>query len=303
MPLSISKQSGLKYALTYTANVWKKGLNLSKREVYNLNGGHSPVVHSYSTFNRYMGVARDFVKFAIEKEELSKMKHLSYDHVKEYLNRKIEKGYSEKTIKVNASALKKFFETVQKQDIADRISKDYQSYYSQGRSPNRTIGFSNPEKIIDNLKDDLHKTIAELQLRTGARLGDVKKIQIDHKNRRVIITKSKGGKTRAVNFYLPGEFKRVAELKERLDNQLQGRDWQEIRGSKGKVGTYYKDLRQAVKSAGETYQGAHSFRASYAERFWNYAEKHGWDRQRIEKTLEHNLGHNRIEMSRHYAGR
>jgi len=311
LSLTISRRSGLKYALTYTASVWKKGIGVSKREIYRLNGGRSPLVHSYSTFNRYMGVAKDFVKFALEEKGLSKVKHVTYDHVREYLNRKIERGMSEKTIKVNASALRKFFETIKREDIANEIAKDYQDYYSRGRAPSRTVGFSNPMRIINNLKDEVHKTIAELQLRTGARIGDVKKIEIDRENQRVIIRRSKGGKTRVIDFKELAkydldkafEFERIVELKEKLDRQLKERSWKEIRGSGGSVGSYYKDLQRAAAKAGEFYGGAHSFRATYAERFWNWAEAQGWETERIERTLEEHLGHNRVEWSRHYAGR
>ena len=307
----ISKRSGLKYALTYTANEWAKGISVSKRAIYLEQGGRSPYVHSYSTFNRYMGVAKDFVKFAVEEKGLSKLKHISYDHVKEYLNRKIEKGYSKKTIKVNASALKKFFKTVNRSDIAEKIAEDYQDYYSRGRDPSRTIGFSNPVRVINCLKDDVHKTIAELQLRTGARVGDVKKMQIDYENQRVIIPKSKGGRTRIIDFKelskydqaKADEFERIAELKEQLDRHLRERDWKEIRGSGGSVGSYYKDLRQAVKAAGETYGGAHSFRANYAENFYSWGEAHNIPRGKIEEMLEEHLGHSRIYWSRQYAGR
>jgi hypothetical protein len=50
------------------------------------------------------------------------------------------------------------------------------------------------------------------------------------------------------------------------------RDWKEIRGNGGDMGSYYKELRRAMKAAGETYSGAHAFGASYAERFWEWAE-------------------------------
>lgn len=301
---------GLTYALKWATSEWKKGIGRSKREVYLSNGGRSQYVHSYSTFNRYSGVVKDFVAWAKENG-INRLHKVSYDHVKDYLEQKIEKGYSEKTIKVNASALKKFFETVERRDIAEKLSEDYQRYYSQGRAPRQTHGFSNPHRVIVNLKDQIHRTIAELQLRTGARVGDVKKMQIDYENQRVIIPKSKGGRTRVIDFrelskYDPDkavEFERIAELKKHLDCHLKERDWKEIRGSGGSVGSYYKDLRQAAKAAGESYGGAHSFRANYAENFWRWGEAQGWSEEKIAKTLEEHLGHSRIYWAKVYAGR
>jgi integrase len=310
MPRGFAK-CGLTYALKYATNEWKKGIGKSKREIYLLNNnGRSPYIHSHSTFNRYSGIAKDFVAWAKENG-INRLHRVSYDHVRDYLEQKIEKGYSERTIKLNASALKKFFETVGRQDIAEKLSDDYQRYYSHCRAPRQTRGFSNPYRVINNLKDEVHKTIAELQLRTGARVGDVKKIKIDYENQRVIIPKSKGGRTRVIDFKelskydqaKADEFERIAELKEKLDYHMRERDWKEIRGGGGSVGSYYKDLRRAVKMAGETYGGAHAFRASYAERFWEWAENQGWEREQIERVLEEHLGHSRVEWSRHYAGR
>jgi len=308
----ISGRSGIKYALSYASKFWLQGIGLSKRRIYQLNGGRSPVVHSWSTFNRYTGIVKDFVKFCIEEKGISKVKQLSYDTVEEYLDRKIEKGRSVKTIKVNATALRKFFSTIKREEIAETIKQEYMDFYGKAlQSPRYTRGFANPFKVISNLKDPVHRLIAELQLRTGARIGDVKKIQIDEKNKIVIISKSKGGRTRMINFkklveYDPDklyEFERIVELKKQLDEALKERDWKEIRGSGGSPGTYYKDLREAAKKARENYAGAHSFRANYAETFWRWGEMQGWDKEKIAKTLEEHLGHSRVYWSRLYAGR
>lgn len=304
-------KSGLKYALSYAAKFWKQGIGLSKREIYISNGGRSPYVHSWSTYNRYVGVVRDFVKFSIEEKGFKKVKHLNYDTVKEYLERKIEKGYSEKTIKVNATALQKFFSTIGREDLTENLQKDYAKFYSQGFDPRSTRGFSNPHRVISNLKDPVHRIIAELQLRTGARIGDVKKIQIDYENKEVIISKSKGGRTRKIDFKKLifsdptklDEFERIVELKKQLDEALKERDWKEIRGSGGKVGSYYKDLRNAAKLSGESYGGAHQFRANYAENFWKWGELQGWPEEKIATTLEEHLGHSRLYWSKRYGGR
>lgn len=139
----------------------------------------------------------------------------------------------------------------------------------------------------------------------------MKKIQVDYENKQVIISKSKGGRTRKIDFRELSsadptkldEFERIAELKKQLDEALKERDWKEIRGSGGSAGSYYKDLRNAAKKAGESYGGAHSFRANYAENFWKWGELHGWDEDRIAKTLEEHLGHSRIYWSKLYSGR
>jgi len=66
MKLGIKRNSGLTYALKYAAKVLKQGIGISKHSVYKSMGGRSPLIHSYSTFNRYMGIAKEFVNWAKE---------------------------------------------------------------------------------------------------------------------------------------------------------------------------------------------------------------------------------------------
>ena len=299
--MPISGRSGLKYALSYASKLWKQGIGVSKREIYQLNGGRSPVVHSWSTFNRYTGIVKDFVKFCIEEKGFSKLKHLSYETTEEYLDRKIEKGCSLKTIKLNASALSKFFETVGRSDIAENIRENYQSFYSQAREAGKARAFSNPYRIINNLKDPVHRTIAELQWRTGARIGELKKMEIDQERQRVIIYKSKGGKTREIDFSdRPEKFERICELKKELGEHLKERSWREIRGGGGEVGSYYKDLKQAVKKAGEVYSGSHAFRATYVCERINELVSQGYTREEALEITEKEIGHNRVDETLKY---
>ena len=67
MERGIKGNSGLTYALKYDAKVLKQGIGISKHEIYKRFGSKSPLIHSYSTFNRYMGIAKEFVNRAKEQ--------------------------------------------------------------------------------------------------------------------------------------------------------------------------------------------------------------------------------------------
>jgi integrase len=299
MPRGISK-CGLTFALTRAVSEWKKGIGVSKREVFKSNDGRSPYVHSYSTLNRYAGIAKEFVNWAKE-QGVSRLHKVSYDLVEDFLREKVDRGYSEKTIKLNASALSKFFDTVGRSDIAEGIRENYQSLYSQAREAGKAKPFSNPYRVINNLKEPVHKVIAELQWRTGARIGELKKMEIDEERQRVIIHKSKGGKTREIDFSdRPEKFERICELKKELDRHLKERSWREIRGGGGGVGSYYQDLRQAVKRAGEVYSGSHAFRATYVSERINELISHGYTREEALSITEREIGHNRVDETLKY---
>ena len=284
----------LTYALKWVGKVLD-GRGRSKREVYEEHGGRSPYIHSHSTRNRYLGVMRDFVKW--EKERgINRVDRVEYDHVRTFLEEKAQRGASRSTLKVNMSALRKFFGAVGRDDIAKKIGDDYQEIYSQGRPSGRALPYTNPQKVIENLKDDAHRTVAELQYLTGARVGDVKKIEVDTEKRVVRIEKSKGGRDREIDFSdRPERFERIKELKEELDRHIEERGWKEIRE------TYYDDLREACKKTGEVYTGSHAFRVSYAvERFEELTEERGLSEEEADRVLTQELGHNRLEMSRYY---
>jgi len=294
MELGIKRNSGLTYALKYAAKVLKRGIGVSKHEVYKQLGGKSPLIHSYSTFNRYMGIAKEFVNWAKE-QGVNRLDKVQYEHVREFLLSKSE-YCSMRTLKVNASALRKFFETVGRGDIAERIGEDYQEIYSKGKAPGRALAFAHPERVISLLKEDVHKVIAELQLLTGARIGDVKKIQVLPEDKKVVITKSKGGRTREIDYSdRPEKFERIEKLVGELREYLKGSSWSSVRES------YYRDLRQAVYRSGEIYTGSHAFRVNYVKERLKELRERGYSEKEALQIIEYEIGHSRIEMSAYYS--
>ena len=294
MELGIKRNSGLTYALKYAAKVLKQGIGISKHEVYKRFNGKSPLIHSYSTFNRYMGIAKEFVNWA-KAQGVNRLDKVRYEHVRDFLLSKAE-YCSMRTLKVNATALKKFFETVGREDIAERIGEEYQEIYARGRAPSRALAFAHPEKVISLLKEDVHKVIAELQLLTGARIGDVKKIQVLLEERKILISKSKGGRTREIDYSdRPKEFERIQELVGRLNEYLKGSSWSSIRED------YYRDLRQAVLRSGEVYTGSHAFRVNYVKERLQELKSQGYSEKEALQKIEYEIGHSRIEMSAYYS--
>jgi len=123
--------------------------------------------------------------------------------------------------------------------------------------------YNNPDRIVENLRkiDETSAAIAEIQRLTTARIGDVKKMQIDEENKRVYFPRSKGGRDRYVYFdHFKEDFEKVKECKEILDRALQEKSFSDIRENE-----YYKALERACKKAGEPYHGAHPLRYEAAQ--------------------------------------
>ena len=293
---SIRPKSGLTYALKYAAYHLKKGIGKSKQKVYKANGGKSPYIHSYSTFNRYMGIAKEFVNWAKE-QGINKLHRVEYEHVKKFLLQKAENGASKKTLKVNMSALKKFFEVVKREDIAKQIEKNYVDIYTKGQYNGRALPFDKPMEVIERIKNPAHKVMAELQYSTGARLGDLKKMKIDEERKAVIIEKSKGGKTREISYAdRPEKFERIKELHKELQKHIEREGWKNLRQS------YPESVRYAAKKAGEIYSGTHGFRVNYAQERYKELVDRGVSERKALEVVTKELGHNRLSMAKYYVG-
>ena len=104
----IRKNSELTYALKYASKELRKGIEVSKREIYRQNNGRSPYIHSWSTFNRYMGVAKDFVKWCKERN-INRLDKVNYNHIREYLEKKNRERGIAKNIKSQSKCLREIF--------------------------------------------------------------------------------------------------------------------------------------------------------------------------------------------------
>jgi integrase len=283
----------LTYALKHASKVLKQGIGVSKREVYKANNGKSPFIHSWSTFNRYMGVAKDFVRWAKERG-INRLDKVEYSHIRNYLEEKISKGVSEKTLKVNQSALEKFFSAVGREDLSKEIRNHYAEVYSRGRPAGRTVGFADPQKVIERIKDPVHQAMARLQYNTGARVGDLKKMKFE--GSRVVIEKSKGGKTRYIDYSdRPQKLEQIKRDLKVVREAIQTKGWKELRE------TYPRSVKNAARAVGDIYGGPHNFRANYVqERVKELTPKVGYEKAL--QVVEKEIGHNRVEMTKHYGG-
>ncbi len=297
MSILLHSRSGIFYALEFASKELAKGIGMKKRLAKALNKRQSPLIHSFSTFNRYMGVSKQFVQYCKERG-VNKIFKVNETIVMNYFNeRKIAYNLSEKTIKVNLCALEKFFKTIGRKDLADTLRSRFSEIYSQGSAPGRTEFFGDPMKVIGLLKDNCNKCIATLMYLTGARIGDVKKIRTDMIGKQIFIPNSKGGRSRILDF---SDREDALIIIDQLCAELQtihipGSGWQQLREN------YYKDLRQAAQACGEIYTGAHAFRASYAHERREDLIDCDIAEKEADQTVSEELGHTRVGMGRYYS--
>jgi len=116
------------------------------------------------------------------------------------------------------------------------------------------------------------------------------------KRKKVVILKSKGGRTREIDYAdRPEKFERIRELTDALQRHLKTSSWKSIREG------YYKDLRQAVMRSGEVYTGSHAFRVNYVKERLEELKAQGYSEREALQKIEYEIGHTRIDRSVYYS--
>ena len=333
------RRNRIKYFLLDTTRaLFDLGRGTSKRQAMQesyekYETRETTAIYSYSTFNRYETVIAKFADFLRDEMNVKyerDFRRLSEDELYYCIDKYFEKQVEERelaqnTLEIHISALYKVLGEV-KPGIREFFTPENRERWRDGIPAGDNDRYNNPEKIIENLHkiNEESAVIAELQRLTGARIGDVKKIQLDVENKRVDIKDSKGGRSRSIYYdYFPEQFEKVKEYKEKLDKILEEKKFSEIREEQ-----YYDDLRRACRKAEEPYRASHPFRSEWAQNTYQVISQLPIEEQkdfyrrileergkediegamkRVEEKdawavaiISEELGHSRLDISMHY---
>ncbi len=85
---TLRPKAGLTYALQFYSRIARIGSGISRREMTRPKKELWSFIHAFSTFDRYMGIAKEFVQFC-EKKGVTRLHKLSYKAVEDFLMEKI----------------------------------------------------------------------------------------------------------------------------------------------------------------------------------------------------------------------
>ena len=283
----------------------------AKKE-YRINSKHEhyQVVASYKTMESYRTIWNNFFNYLKEHWNIKDFEKIESEHIQAYMEYKIEyypsKQYLEKISSAFGKlefALKKFSKNIR------GIMKNYdfsirQTILDEARDLKLVANnyhnraYSNPELIIENLKNPLHELAAKIQLQGGARIEAVtlikpyqlKGTKIDKITKQlvgVVETKEKGGKV--------GDVLIVIDTYKELENYL-------LEHAKFKINrqAYYNDLKQAAIASNENPEASHGLRWNFAKRrMFEYA-KAGYLYEDCLQQVSFEMKHNRAKITQHY---
>ena len=281
-----------------------------KEDKINLNHEHYQVVSSYKSMETYRNIWNNFFNYLLEHWKIKDFEKIESEHIAAYMDYKIEyypaKQYLEKISAALGKleiALKLFSKNVSK------LEKDYDFSIRQKMLDNardlkqvannyHNRAYSNPNLLISNLKDSMHKVAATMQLEGGARLEGVALIKaeqllgtkvdsITNKEVGIVLTKEKGGKEGEVLVSLDTYTDLESYILEYNKFKINRQD-------------YYNDLKQAAIASNETPEASHGLRWNFAKRRMFEYGKAGYSYEDCLQQVSYEMKHNRASITQHY---
>jgi len=260
----------------------------------------------------YRSIWNNFFNYLKEQWNIKDFEKISAEHVVAYMDYKIEYYPSKQYLEKITSALGKL--EIALKFFAKNIhgvEKEYdfsirQTILNEARDLKfvannyHNRAYNNPELLISNLQNPLHKLAAKIQYEGGARIEGVALIKqeqllgakldsITGIKKGIIFTKEKGGKE--------GNILVSLETYNELKNYLS-------KNSKFKINrqAYYKDIKQAALLSKENPEASHGMRWNFAKRrMFEYAYANYNYKESLQQ-VSYEMKHNRASITQHYLG-
>ena len=281
-----------------------------KENRVNPNHEHYQKVASYKTMESYRNIWNNFFNYLLEHWNIKDFEKIESDHIIAYMDYKIEYYPSKQYLeKISAAlgkleiALKLFSKNIHNE------TKEYdfsirQTLLDEARDLKYVVNnyhnraYNNPEFLILNLQNTLHKLAAKIQLEGGARIEGVAIIKseqlletkldsITNMTKGIIFTKEKGGKV--------GEVLVSLETYNELQNYLSNNPKFKINRQ-----AYYEDLKQSALISNENPEASHGLRWNFAKRRMFEYGKAGYSYDDCLQQVSYEMKHNRASITKHY---
>lgn len=268
------------------------------------------MVASYKTMEAYRNIWNNFFNYLLEHWKIKDFEKIDSMHIEAYMDYKVEYYPSKQYLeKISASlgkleiALKLFAKNIH------GVQKDYdfsirQTILDNARDLKQVASnyhnraYSNPELLIFNMQNSLHKLAASIQLQGGARIEGVALIKteqllgvkidpITNKEVGIILTKEKGGKV--------GEILVSLDTYKELELYLNENDKFKINRQ-----VYYNDIKEAAITLNENCEASHGLRWNFAKRRMFEYGKAGYSYDDCLQQVSYEMKHNRANITKHY---
>ncbi len=275
---------------------------------------HYQCIASYNTMDTYRRVWNNLFNYLQEHFKLKNCELITDEHIKCYVEYKIEYYPSSQYLEKITSALGKLeiaLNRYSKAKYDDPIVYDFrirQELLNRARDLKLVANnyhnrvYDDPYTIIHNLQNPNHQLAALMQLEGGARAegvllikkGQLKGCKIDkisNKEVGVIHTKEKGGKE--------GDILMSMETYKKFEDHFSK---EENAVFKIKYQPYLNDIKASCESLNKKYFASHGFRWTYAQNRVREYQKHGYSYEQALQGVSWEMKHFRANITEHYLG-
>ena len=272
-------------------------------------------ISSFKTMESYRNVWNNFFNYLKEHFKLKNCELINEDHIKNYIEYKIEYYPSKQYLEKITSALGKLEVALNKyskdkyeipiiydfkirQELLTK-AKDLQLVANNYH--NRV--YSDASLIIQHLHNSNHQLAANIQLQGGARSEGItlikeeqlKGLKIDNISKQsvgIIETKEKGGKI--------GDVFISTETYQKLEDYFIYNDTSTF---KIKYQDYLNDIKSSCERLNINYQGSHGFRWTFAQDRVRIYQKFGYSYEQALQGVSWEMKHFRASITEHYLGK
>lgn len=274
------------------------------------NIGTKTGIHGKGTKDNFIGKWQELGRFCKEETGLKDLEKLDSDHIRQFLEYKTELGISYSHWDGYACAFEKLENALKwYSEKFDRgTSYDFRSVVAELRPEaakelphfRGTRNYDSPERLTETVSNPSHQLVARIQHESGLRVAGASSIsarQLRGLGRDVHTGKlvglvdyiGKGGK--------PGTAQMTQETYQRLADHIR------VHGQfKVSVDGYRASLESAADRTGQDYNGSHGLRWNFARERFSELQAAGYSYEKCLGVVSAELGHNRIEISKHYLG-
>lgn len=276
----------------------------------NPNHPHYQKVASFKTMESYRNIWNNFFNYLREHWKIKNFENIESYHVVAYMDYKIDYYPSKQYLEKISSAMgklelalinfsKNIYNKDRKYDFSIRqviLDEARDLKYVVNNYHNRA--YRNPELLIFNLLNPLHKLAGKIQYEGGARIEGVALIKreqllgtrldlITNTQKGIIFTKEKGGKEGEVYVSLNTYKELHAYLLEKSRFKINRQ-------------AYYQDIKQACLASREIPEGSHGLRWNFAKRrMFEYSQAH-YSYHNSLQEVSYEMKHNRALITEHY---
>jgi site-specific recombinase XerD len=269
-------------------------------------------IYSYRTAEMYKNTWHEFGRWAKEHIGVKDAERYTSEHIEEYLKNRVADGVKYSTFERECAALSKFENALNmwsdkhgrhnEYSFRDKI---YEVKAEAREVLDRSLqsrAYEDPKSLIENIQNEMYRTVASIQYEGGARVNEVWQIEInDLRGMKLdphtkefmgfVEVTGKGGKEREIALSI--------DTYKQIENILQ---------EKGNMEFDKNDYREALKKAAlessQDYTGSHGLRWNFArDRMEELSEKTDMTYEEKLQEISWEMGHERADITVHYLGK